>query len=86
MTGKTVADLDSEPFANAIRESLIAITKEKKPTFSHLQVSSDIKATQLQVQLRLPLSDDGEKVDHILTVVLHVVNNEQYQKMIGEGG
>lgn len=86
MTGKTVADLDSEPFAQAIRDALIDITKTRKPVFSLLEVSSETKATQLQVQLRLPLSDGGENVGHILTVVLHVASKEQYHKMIGEEG
>ena len=83
LTGKTTDDLQSVMLAKTVRQALERFIEQKQPVFTLLRVSSPVKPQQLQMQLRLPISNDGINVTNVLTLISHLVDKVQFTQLLG---
>lgn len=84
-TGKTTDEMESQILATAIRKSLEQYIEQKQPKFYLLGGKFAEKMKKFQIQLRLPLSDDGQTVTNIVTLVSHLIDKDAYtQSMLSD--
>lgn len=67
LSGKWVSDGDPKELANAAMTSMRQVVQRRAPVFQNAIIHSRY-VINLQRLIRLPLSDDGTEVTHILTV------------------
>ena len=69
MTGKTVGELMPPEFRDAVLRSHAKIVAEPRAYVSEYGFERHGGFDHLQTALRLPLSDDGQSVNHIIVVI-----------------
>ncbi|NQV98837.1 MAG: PAS domain-containing protein [Rhodospirillales bacterium] len=85
LTGKTTDDIASPLLAQVIRQTLTHFIAQKQPAFYLLHIGPRLNDHRLQVQLRLPISNDGETVTNIVSLVSHQIDMDAYSKLFTDG-
>ena len=68
LTGKFISDLQPQSIADAIRGSY-ELSLEKRIPMAQRTDTGASTLVKFQVSLRLPLSDDGETISHLVSIV-----------------
>ncbi len=84
-TGKTTDEMESQSLAVAIRRSLEQYIELKQPRLYLLGSKSAQDMKLFQVQLRLPISNDADKVTNIVTLISHLIDNDDYKQSLLKG-
>jgi len=85
LTGKSPLDVPPADLGRRLYDDLLEIIRQQKPAFSQHHLA-EIKALEvLQRVVRLPLSDDGRRVTHIVSVVEYVENRKQVENFLSTG-
>ncbi len=83
MTGRRPYDIHTPEFGRLLVAKHERLLTEKKATSSHFRFTSDNEDRRSHTVLRLPLSDDGERVTHI--VVVSDYSREALQRIAESG-
>jgi len=79
LTGKNPLDVPPEELGKKLNQELLDIVREQKPTYSIHHLREIRRLHILQHVLRLPLSDDGKEVTHILSVVDYIEDKKELE-------
>ena len=83
MTGKSPYDLSPPEFAESLREQHRVLREQRKPDAQVFNFTRARGIDHAHMVLRLPLSDDGQSVDHIVVIVWL---SEESWKIVGREG
>jgi len=82
LTGKSPLDVPPAVLGRRLYDDLVDIARQQSPTYSQHHLA-DIKVLEiLQRVIRLPLSDDGRRVSHIVSVVEYVEDRGQVENFL----
>jgi len=82
LTGLTTSEIRNSPLAEAVGESLTAYLSDPDPHYYQLHSSFYPSSRPIQYGLRLPLADNGEDIDKVVTIVKHNVSAWDYDKAL----
>lgn len=72
LTGKSPLDVTPEQFGKKLNQELIDIVRNQNPTYSVYHLKGIQFLNLLQRVIRLPLSNDGKEITHIVSVIEYV--------------
>lgn len=84
-TGKTVCEMDGHAFSSAISASLEVFIQQFSPKYYIVEKQGHQSSTVIQTQLRLPVSNDGETITNIISLVEHRIEDFDYTNLELDG-
>jgi hypothetical protein len=81
-TGMTTQEIRSPSLAAAVNKSLMDYIVDPKPRHYRLHSSFSLDDRPVQIQLRLPLADNGKDLDKIVSILKHHVSEQDYDKAL----
>ena len=80
-TGKTVDDLEGKLFSRAISSSLETFIEQQSPIHYAVEKQTGLDTLTIQLQLRLPISNDGQSVTNVVSLVEHQIESFDYANL-----
>ena len=82
LTGLSTEDIPSPSLAEAVNTSLKEYLSDPGPRYYRLHSAFSPDDQPVQIQLRLPLADNGNVMDKVVSVLKHFVSVWDYSKVL----
>ncbi len=82
-TNKTIRDLQPSELADTVHNNMLQVVETKQPKAYLSEIALPLRMERFQYLLRLPLSDDGVRVHHIVTSLEYIHDRLHSREIFG---